>query len=223
MIETIEDLAGDPGERVLLVLLPPAFGTAQDFVDNGFIAAVRSRGLAVDVMAAGAIADHYLDQTVVERLQADVIGPARAKGYRRLWLAGISIGGFGSLLTMQSHSAEIEGILLLAPYLGSRPVINEVVRAGSFARWQPQGAVPDDHERKLLEWLRGIVVDSADSPPIYMGYGTGDRFAPSIAMLADALPARRVVRHPGAHDWATWTALWHALLDLDPFGARSLC
>lgn len=223
MIETIADAAGDPRERVLLVLLPPAFGIARDFIDHGFVTAIRERALNVDVIAAGAIADHYLDQTVVARLHADVIAPARARGYRRVWLAGISIGGFGSLLTLQAHAAEIEGLLLIAPYLGSRPVVNEALRAGSLAQWQPQRTAPDDHEQQLLAWLRGVLSVPALSPTIYAGYGTRDRFAPSIELLASALPRGRVVRLPGEHDWATWIALWHALLDLDPFGARALC
>jgi len=223
MMESIADVEGDPRQRVLLVLLPPAFGTARDFFDQGFVAAVRSRGLPVDVIAAGVTANHYLDQTVVARLHAGVIAPARAKGYRRLWLAGISIGGFGSLLTLQSHTVEIEGLLLLAPYLGSWPVVNEVIRAGGFAQWQPQPAAPDDHECQLLAWLQGLLAVPAQSPPIYVGYGTQDRFAPSIEVLSDALPSDRVVRRPGEHDWATWIALWHGLLDRDPFGAGAFC
>lgn len=223
MIETIADVEGDPRERVLLVLLPPAYGTARDFVEQGFVAAVRSRGLPVDVIAAGAIADHYLDQTVVARLYADVIVPARAQGYLRVWLGGISIGGFGSLLALQSHAADIEGVLLLAPYLGSRPAVNEVIRAGGFAQWQPPSAAPDDHERQLLAWLRGVLSVPSQGPPIYVAYGTQDRFASSIEVLADAVPSDRVVRQPGEHDWATWIALWGALLDRDPFGTPSLC
>jgi len=223
MIETIADVAGDPRERVLLVLLPPAFGTAQDFFDHGFVTAVRNRDLKVDVIAAGAIADYYLDQTVVARLHAEVIAPARAKGYQRIWLGGISIGGFGSLLTVQAHTAEIEGLLLLAPYLGSRPAVNDVLRAGSLAQWRPPPTAPDDHERQLLAWLQGVVSAPATSPPIYVGYGTQDRFAPLIEVLTNSLPEDRVVRQPGEHDWATWIALWNALLDLDPFGARPLC
>lgn len=223
LMETIADVQGDPRERVLLVLLPPAYGSARDFVDHGYVSAIRSRGLPVDVIAAGAIADHYLDETVVARLHADVIAPARAKGYRRLWLAGISIGGFGSLLTMQSHAADIEGLLLLAPYLGSRPAVNEVIRAGGFAQWQPQPAAADDHERLLLAWLRGVLAVPAESTPIFVGYGEQDRFAPAIEVLTKALPAHRVARLAGEHDWPTWIALWHALLDREPFVARPLC
>ena len=222
-METIVDAEGDPRERVLLVLLPPAFGSAADFVEYGFVSAIRSRGLPVDVIAAGAVADHYLDQSVVARLHADVIAPARAKGYRRLWLAGISIGGFGSLLTLQSHATDIEGLLLLAPYLGSRPAVNEVIRAGGFVQWQPQPTAPDDHERRLLAWLKGMLAEPATSPPIYVGYGEQDRFAQSIEVLTNALPAQRVLRHPGEHDWPTWIALWHALLDREPIAARPTC
>ncbi|NTU51853.1 MAG: pyridoxal-phosphate dependent enzyme [Candidatus Aminicenantes bacterium] len=49
MIETIADVEGDPRERVLLVLLPPAFGTAQEFVDHGFLTAVRPAARVVGV------------------------------------------------------------------------------------------------------------------------------------------------------------------------------
>jgi len=222
-METIVDLEGDPRERVLLVLLPPAFGSARDFFEHGFVSAIRSRGLPVDVIAASARADHYLDQTVVARLHAGVIAPARAKGYRRLWLAGISIGGFGGLLTLQAHAADIEGLLLLAPYLGSRPAVNEVIRAGGFAQWQPQPAALTDHERKLLVWLQGVLAEPATSPPIYVAYGEQDRFASSIEVLTSALPAHRVVRQPGEHDWPTWISLWHALLERDPIAAQPLC
>ena len=101
--------------------------------------------------------------------------------------------------------------------------MNEVIRAGGFAQWQPQSAAPDDHERQLLAWLRGVLTVPSERPPIYMAYGAQDRFASSIEVLAAALPADRVVLQPGEHDWATWITLWGALLDRDPFGTLSLC
>lgn len=206
-METVADCAGNPHERTLLVLLPPAFGTPQDFVENGFIAAIRNRGLPVDVIVAGAIADHYLDRSVVERLHAAVIAPARARGYRSLWLGGISIGGFGSLLYRSRHD-EAEGLLLLAPYLGSRPAVNEVLRAGGLAKWRPDPNAPRDHERELLVWLKGALARDDVPQRMLMGYGADDRFAPSIELLADALPAAQVVRRSGGHDWETWRGLW---------------
>ncbi len=217
MIDSIADSAGDPRSRILLVLLPPAYGTARHFIDHGFVAEIRSRGLPVDVIAADAGADYYLGHTIVKRLRSDVIAPARARGYRRLWLGGISLGGFGSLLYREEHGNEVDGLLLLAPYLGSRPEVNEVLRAGGFARWAPTPFAPDDRERRLLAWLRGFLADPDRARTIHAAFGTEDRFAASIELLADALPAERVVRMPGGHDWATWAALWSAMLDRKPF------
>jgi hypothetical protein len=210
-METVADCAGNPHERTLLVLLPPAFGTPQDFVGHGFVAAVRDRGLPVDVIVAGAIADHYLDRSVVARLHAEVITPALARGYRSLWLGGISIGGFGSLLYRSGHE-DVDGLLLLAPYLGSRPGVNEVLRAGGLAKWQPDSAAPRDHERDLLVWLKGVLAGDDMPQRILMGYGADDRFGPSIELLANALPAEQVVRRSGGHDWGTWGGLWGEML-----------
>lgn len=210
-MEVLADCVGDPRERALLVLLPPAFGTPRDFFEHGFITAVRERGLPVDVIAAGAIADYYLDQSVVRRLHAEVIEPARARGYARVWLTGISIGGFGSLLYRQRHD-DIDGLLLLAPYLGSRPVLNEVVRAGGLARWQPDSNAPNDHERELLAWLKGALARTEVRERIFVGYGVDDRFAPSIELLAHALPQEQVVRGTGGHYWGTWAGLWREMV-----------
>jgi hypothetical protein len=210
-METIVDCTGEPCDRTLLVLLPPAFGAPQDFVEHGFVAAVRARGLPVDLIVAGANADHYLDRSVVERLHAEVIAPALARGYKSLWLGGISIGGFGSLLYRSRHD-EVEGLLLLAPYLGSRPVVNEVLRAGGLAQWQPDPKAPRDHERELLVWLKGMLARDDVPRRLLIGYGADDRFAPSIELLADALPAAQVVRRSGGHDWETWGGLWREMV-----------
>lgn len=211
-MDTIADRSGDPRERTLLVLLPPAFGAPLDFIEHGFVAAVRERGLPVDVIIAGAVADYYLDQSVVARLHAEVIAPALQSGYRRLWLGGISIGGFGSLLYRSRHEG-VEGLLLLAPYLGSRPVVNEVLRAGGLDGWEPAPGTPSDHERELLVWLKRRFRRGDLQHCTLLGYGAEDRFAPSIELLANALPERQVVRGRGGHDWATWGRLWTALVE----------
>jgi len=221
VIETIVDGAGDPRERTLLVLLPPAYGTARDIVDHGFVAAIRERGLAVDLIVADVGADYYLGYTVVDRLRAEVVAPALARGYQRLWLGGISLGGFGSLLYREAHGNEVDGLLLLAPYLGARPEVNEVARAGGFGRWEPAPFATDDRERRLLAWLKHFLADRDRARTIYTAYGTGDRFAASIELLTDALPDEQVVRMPGGHDWATWSVLWRAVLDRRPFDSRA--
>ena len=103
-------------ERALLAMLPPAKARAQDLLDNGFAAAVREHGLPVDVRAIDALADDYLDTDIGARLEAEIFG----KGYARVWLMGISLGGWGCLSVARRRAGGIAGVILLAPFLGSR-------------------------------------------------------------------------------------------------------
>ena len=203
--------------RIMLVMLPGVRDRPQDLVQHGFIRALRERGLPVDVVAADAHMDYYLEHKVIERLAADIIAPVRAAKYQRIWLMGISLGGMGSVIYALEHPADIEGMILLAPYLGARGTIAEVVREGGLNYWQPGPIQPGDDERLLLSWLKGYQADDPAVPKIYLGYGQDDRFAAASALLAERLPAERVATIPGGHDWTTWIRLWKQLLDQDVF------
>jgi len=213
-MHAIYDLAPDCGaDRVLLVMLPGAMDRAQDLMEQGLCAALRERGLPVDVVAVDAHVDYYFERTVIECLAADIIAPARDLGYKRIWLLGISIGGMGSMAYVREHAADIEGVVLLAPFLGARGLIAEVMRAGGLNQWTPGDIPPGDDERALVAWLRTYRSADPALPAIFLGYGKGDRFAPASTMLAAQLPASRVVAVEGGHDWQTWRALWQQLLD----------
>ena len=213
-MRAIHDAApGRDAGRVLLIMLPAAKARPEDLLEQGFIAAVRDRGLPLDVAVADAREDYYLEGRVGERLAADVVGPLRAKGgYRRIWLMGMSLGGLGCIAYARKHAAEVEGVILLAPFLGSRGLIAQIMRAGGLARWQPAATGPDDEELGLLLWLKHYRADNPQLPAIHLGCGRDDRYAPASAMLARQLPAERVVNVPGRHDWQTWIRLWKALL-----------
>jgi pimeloyl-ACP methyl ester carboxylesterase len=201
-------LSGD----CLLVMLPGAAAGAQDLVEQGFVRAVRQRGLAADIAVADTRFDQYLEAEVVAALDRDAV-PARGNRPARLWMMGISLGGMGALAYARAHPGAVEGIVLLAPFLGTRGLIAEVTRAGGLARWQAGAAVGTDPERGFLAWLQGYRAGDPAFPAVHVGYGTEDRYAPASVMLAALLPARHVVSLPGGHDWTTWLALWARLLD----------
>lgn len=222
-MDAIYDVDSPDGtDKVMLVMLPGATHKPEDFVRQGFIQALRQRQLPVDTAAVDAHLGYYLERNLGERLTEDIIAPARARGYRRIWLMGISLGGLGALLYAREHAEEIAGVVVLAPFLGVRGTIEEIVRAGGIEHWRPGAIAPQDDERFLLAWLKAYGAESAALPQIYLGYGKDDRFIAASAMLGSRLPPDRIVTLPGGHDWATWSALWEKLLDDDLFACGEL-
>lgn len=216
----------------LLVLLPGAYDTPEDLARQGFVQAVQARGLAADVLLVDAHTDYYTGQCIVARLHADVLAPARDAGYARVWLAGISLGGYGSLLYAQAHPGMVDGLFLMAPFMGRRDLPAAIAHAGGLAAWTGTLANADAQDLALWRWLQAHAKDRAATsagpaalglgarpcpPPIWLGYGEADRFAASSRLLAQALPAAQVFTTPGGHQWAPWQRLWARFLDAAPW------
>jgi pimeloyl-ACP methyl ester carboxylesterase len=214
----IGDLAPAPdAARVLLVMLPGAYMSAEDFISHGFVAALGRYDWPIDVIAVETGIDRYLDNCIAERLNHELIMPALARGYRRIWLLGISLGGMGALLHAQAHPKTVEGILLLSPFLGTRGLIAEIAEAGGLRHWPGVRQAPT-YEQSLLTSLRQYQADDESWAKMLLAYGVDDRFAAAHRLLAELLPQDRVFTAAGGHDWETWTALWHRMLRSAPFG-----
>jgi pimeloyl-ACP methyl ester carboxylesterase len=192
-----------------MVWLPGAYHSSEDFLKAGFDAGVRVRGLPLDLEFVDVELEHLDDRDVLERLQRDVVMPARALGYRSIWLAGISLGGFLALDYAATHPDQWDGLCLLAPYLGNRMLIAEITAAG-LASWQPGPLAQSNEERRI--W-RFIQAQHAELRPLYLGYGRDDRYALAHGLMAQAMPPHAVHRVPGGHDWYTWSILWEQFLD----------
>ena len=204
---------------IQMVMLPGAGFAPGDFAERGFVRAAQKCGAAVDVAVASPDFDHYLDQTLVADLRRELEACGWARTSPRLWLLGISLGGMGALLYAQAYAAEIEGVVLLAPYLGTTGTVAEVARAGGFGSWQPGEIAAADGERRLLGWLQAHTAAEAVRPMLYLGYGRGDRFVQGQALLAERLPPDRVMVAEGGHDWDVWARLWREFLARAPFTA----
>lgn len=212
-MQILADRLATPTGR-LLVLLPPAQTTPQDYLDQGFVAEVRQRGLAADILIPALDHGHVMAGTVVDMLDAHVLAPARAAGYREIWLAGISLGAFNALLCAAARETELAGLCLMAPYPGTGDILAEIRAAGGPQAWATTPAAQGGDERVFWRWLAQR--QHRDSVPVWFGCGSEDRFIRNQLLLAQLLPAADTHLQAGGHDWPTWQKLWRHWLDHGP-------
>lgn len=191
-----------------MIWLPGAYHSAQDFVDEGFARAAEQRRVPLDLHFVDLEMRHLDDRNVFKRLRSEMVLPARNSG-AAVWLAGISLGGLVALDYASSHSGELDGLCLLAPYLGNRMLVNEIAAASGPAGWEPGELAESDVERRIWRYIKTRV----DSAKLFLGYGRDDRFSAAHDMLAAALSADWVEVVAGGHSWGTWLNLWESFLD----------
>jgi pimeloyl-ACP methyl ester carboxylesterase len=206
------EYAGRKDNRTLIIFLPGIGDVAEDFERRGFVHELRRVGIAADAVAVDAHYGYYAKRVIFERITEDVIASAHAAGYEDIWLVGASLGGFGAASYAARHVSHVSGVLLLAPYLGDKPLINEIAQAGGLNQWDPGHVAESDFQRRLWAWFKQHFSEAGPALPIYIGYGAGDMFARANALLADALPNDRVFAIPGRHDWHTWKKIWRMFL-----------
>ena len=222
-MRSVLDAAPGGSAKCVVVFLPGAGDRAESFTKEGFVAMLREKHLSVDVIAADATTPYYYRGDIMERLEGDVMSAATERGAPELWLIGNSLGGHGSLAYPQRRpgTPKVDGVLALAPWLGSTTTTKEIRDAGGLAKWTP--GAPDaeeSYERALWRWLREVTVGGAPAPELWLGYGSSDRLSPDDGMLADVLPPERVFHDPGAHRWSTWRALFAQFLERSTFAQR---
>jgi predicted esterase len=183
-----------------MIWLPAAYDSALSFVDEGFAAAVAKRGARLDLRFVDLEMTHLEDRGPLEKLRSEIILPARSAGVS-IWLAGISLGGLVALDYASTRPGEIDGLCLLAPYLGNRMLVDEIA-AGRLAEL--------DVEHRIWRYIKTQI----GAAPVYLGYGRQDRFSRAHDLMAAALPAKSVDVIEGGHEWATWRRLWERFLDL---------
>ena len=209
----------DQRSETLVVLLPPSLSSIDDLLTQGFVDAVRRRRLPIDLLLADVTGQHVIDHTVVSVLHNEVVQPARTQGYRSVWLAGISLGGFSALHYAAHHADQLAGLWLLAPYPGTGDVLAEIHAAGGAASWCQQQPSNED-ERAWWQWLGRESLKTERTIPVYLGTGNADRFLRGQRLLSDLLPKDHTRMLPGRHEWPTWKALWDDWLDFGPLACK---
>jgi len=200
-----------------MVMLPGAGMCARDYIDQGFVSSIQERGLAVDVVIVDIAADDYLKDAFNKRLKNEVVEPLIGQGYSRIWLAGISLGAYGAIKFLREEFGEIEGVMLLSPFLSTRGAVAKVLREGGLDNWSPCPSGIENDGWDNFCWLKENFVVNGSPIKIYVGWGDVDRYADSGRLLAGRLPNENIFCIHGDHDWRTWKLLWRGMLDAVTF------
>lgn len=203
---------GEHGQR-LFVFLPGRRDRASDFVRRGFITLAQDFVPGLDCVAVDATLGYYLDGSVADRLQGEIIEPVRTPGYREIWIVGVSMGGLGAFFHEKAYPGEVSGLILLAPFVGDDlKLFAEIDAAGGpglWARSEPAPAAQGDKskfQRELWGFLGRLPIDRGNPLQIWIAYGNVDRLRPGIERLRKVIPPERVFQLTGGHTWEVWTA-----------------
>lgn len=195
--------------EMLIALLPGSYSQPEDFIREGFPAAVAQQGIDAELALGEVCAAWFADGSIVDRIHEQVVLPARARDRTRIWLAGISMGGLAALCYAARHTSEVEGVVLLSPYPATREVLREMEDAGGLGSWKPVIPAGGDLEREAWMWL---AERQPGSPAVHCYFGSSDRFAEGQRLLASTLLPANVREMEGGHDWPAWRRFWDEFL-----------
>ncbi|HET6804748.1 MAG TPA: alpha/beta hydrolase-fold protein [Frateuria sp.] len=200
----------------LVVMLPGRGDDLDSLTARGIGQMIHQQWPDADVILAGLTMPFYRQGRAVGRLHDEVLVPAaRAQHYDQVWLAGISLGGLGALMYDRVYPGEIDGMLLISPYLGDRSLYREIQAAGGLAHWQAgpeQAFTPETYQRELWRYIQRWSDRPDRSRSVWLAYGDKERFRDRIGLLATQLPADHVFELPGHHNWTLWRPAARTLL-----------
>lgn len=193
----------------LVVVLPGRRDNIAVMSEFAIAEAIQRSWPQAEVMLTSATLDYYLEGELPRRLHNQIILPARARGVREIWLVGASLGGMGALLYEREHPGEVQGIVLLAPYLGKTKLLKEIANAGGIKTWQPgidpQAMSTRTYQLELWRYLKTWVDRPQLAARVWIAYGDQDRLRKAIPVIAPLLPDAQILERPGAHKWSVWT------------------
>ena len=194
---------------VLVVVLPGRADDLDDLAKTGMTETVQKAWPEADVLLAGATLPYYAEGHVQQRLHDEVIVPARARGYREIWLTGASMGGMGALLYERAYPHDVTGVVLYAPFMGSSATIEQITAAGGPARWdpgpKPAALTADNYQLEMWRVVKGWQ-DPAEAQRVWLVCGDTDRLLEVAELMAPLLPPKHFVEVKGGHDWPMWDA-----------------
>jgi pimeloyl-ACP methyl ester carboxylesterase len=201
--------------RRVVVMLPGRGDDLGELQKRGTAQIIQREWPDADVMLVGLTMPFYTSGIAMRRLHDEVMEPLKQRGYRQVWLAGISMGGMGTLMYDHDYPGEVDGMLLLSPYLGESDIPKEIRAAGGLAAWNPgppQPLGPTTYSREMWRYIRQWSNEPGRTQSVWLAYGADERLRAPIELMSPQLPANHVLMLPGNHNWTLWRPAMGELL-----------
>lgn len=207
-IPTHEVRASTGTHERMVIVLPGRGDDLEGLEQSGIAAAIQQAMPDADVVLVEATLRYYMAGNLPARLHEQVIEPAQRRGYREVWLAGASMGGYGVMMYEHEHAGLAIGLVLMAPFMGSRSLLEEIHEAGGLAKWdpgpKPAALVRDNADREQWRTVKGWLTNPARAQKVWVICGSEDNLKPATDLIATALPKQNVLTPPGGHKWVVW-------------------
>ena len=200
--------SGMTGKRSLVVLLPTIGGKGSHYETEGFLDEVWERGFEASLEVVDVTPTLYLGNRIVELLKTEVIEPAKSEGFEEFYLVGISLGGHAVLLYATEYPEDVDGVVVIAPFISGDTASEAIDDAGGLDTWEDCPFLAWTHACNLWKSLKVYVSDPRNQRKVVLGFGTEDIFVDQCRILADVLLPEQVFTVPGGHDWETWKKLF---------------
>jgi hypothetical protein len=205
--------SGMTGKRSLVVLLPTMGGKGSHYETQGFLDEVWERGFEASLEVVDVKPSLYLGSRIVELLKTEIIEPAKTEGFEHFFLVGTSLGGHAVLLYATEYPEDVDGVVILAPFISGDTASKSIDEAGGLETWEDCPFIAWTHACNLWKSLKVYVSDPKNQSKVVLGFGTEDTFVDQCRILSDVLLPEQVFTVSGGHDWATWKKLFIKVAD----------
>jgi len=203
----------------LIVFLPGRGDDMGAFTRAGFIETLHQSDWPLDAVVADAHLGYYYEGVLAERIYQDILLPFQQRGYKRIFIVGTSLGGYGALWIDHQYGDLITGTILIAPYLGKKPVLTEIESSGGTREWRSKLNREPEPDDKVWFWIDDLSSGgTAEIQTVILAFGNKDKFRESGKLLSHFIPETRVFTNDGGHDWKSWHSLWLDILNSDALG-----
>jgi pimeloyl-ACP methyl ester carboxylesterase len=194
--------------EILVILLPGTLSDAKDMIKRGVPEAIHRGWPEPDILMADLTLNYYRKGLAAKRLHDEIVVWAKQQGYSEIWLSGGSMGGMGTLIYEWEHPGNMEGLILISPYMGDDDVTDTIREAGDLKSWDAGERTAtmdgDNFDRLVWQMAQDWIGDEAKLQRVWLMCGDEDSLYPDVEMLGAILPQEQFFPGSGDHSWDYW-------------------